>query len=100
MAAVDQETIERVKSYKQQRMRSPYQYQDWPRLAFVVHSFNRVSNIAQLVNGLRLMGDHELIVCEDGSLDGSREKWMSYLKRLRLGPSSWVAAVAGDVAAG
>ena len=27
------------------------------------------------------MGDHELIVCEDGSLDESREKWMSYLGR-------------------
>ena len=25
------------------------------------------------------MGDHELIVCEDGSLDGSRESWASYL---------------------
>ena len=44
-----------------------------------MHSFNRVSNIEQLVGGLRAMGNHELIICEDGSLDGSREKWMSYL---------------------
>ena len=81
MAAVDQEMIERVKAYKQQRWVSPHQYQDRPRLAFIVHSFNRIANITQLVDGLRLMGDHELIICEDGSLDGSREKWMSYLDR-------------------
>ena len=81
VAAVDQEMIERVKAYKQQRRVSPHQYQDRPRLAFIVHSFNRIANITQLVDGLRLMGDHELIICEDGSLDGSREKWMSYLDR-------------------
>lgn len=79
MTAVDQETIDRVKAYKQQREGSAHRYQDRPRMAFIVHSFNRVANIEQLVEGLRLMGRHELIVCEDGSLDGSREKWMSYL---------------------
>jgi glycosyltransferase involved in cell wall biosynthesis len=81
VAAVDQDTIERVKAYKQHREASPDQYQERPRLAFIVHSFNRISNIEQLVEGLRLMGRHELIVCEDGSLDGSHEKWMSFLTR-------------------
>jgi glycosyltransferase involved in cell wall biosynthesis len=79
VTAVDQEMIERVKAYKQQREASAYRYQDRPRFAFIVHSFNRVANIGQLVEGLRLMGRHELVVCEDGSLDGSREKWLSYL---------------------
>jgi glycosyltransferase involved in cell wall biosynthesis len=81
MAAVERELIERVKAEKKRRMSSPARYQDRHRLAFVVHSFNRISNIEQLIRGLRAMGDHELIVCEDGSLDGSREKWMSYLDR-------------------
>jgi hypothetical protein len=81
VTAVDREMIERVKADKRRRRSSPYTYQDRPRLAFVVHSFNRISNIEQLVGGLRDMGDHELIVCEDGSLDGSHEKWMSYLDR-------------------
>ena len=74
MTAVDQEMIDRVKAEKRQRRSSAnqYQYQDRPRLAFIVHSFNRISNIDQLVGGLRSLGEHELIVCEDGSLDGSR----------------------------
>lgn len=81
IAAVEPELIERVKSGKAQRRSSPLQYRDQSQLAFVVHSFNRLSNIDQLIAGVRYMGNHELIVCEDGSQDGSREKWMSHLDR-------------------
>src|SRR5918993_5359325 len=81
MTALDQETIERVKADKKRRRSTAIRYQDGPGLAFIVQSFNRVSNIEQLFDGLRRMGEHELVVCEDGSLDGSREKWMSYLDR-------------------
>ena len=52
---------------------------DRPRVAFVVLSFNRAANIDQIASGLRRIDDHELIVCDDGSLDGSREKWLSHL---------------------
>src|ERR671910_2026742 len=81
MTAVDREMIERVKAEKRRRRASPSDYQDRPRLAFIVHSFNRISNIEQLIGGLRGLGEHELIVCEDGSLDGSYEKWKSLLDR-------------------
>jgi glycosyltransferase involved in cell wall biosynthesis len=81
MTALEREMIERVKADKRRRSSSAIKYQDRPGLAFIVQSFNRVSNIEQLIDGLRRMGQHELIVCEDGSLDGSREKWMSYLDR-------------------
>jgi hypothetical protein len=81
VTAVDREMIERVKADKKRRRSSSSEYQERPRLAFIVQSFNRISNIEQLADGLRAMGDHELIVCEDGSLDGSHEKWMSYLDR-------------------
>jgi len=77
--AVNPKLIERVKADKARRRSSSVQYRDRSRIAFVVHSFNRVSNIDQLFAGLRRMGNHELIVCEDGSLDGSHKKWMSYL---------------------
>jgi glycosyltransferase involved in cell wall biosynthesis len=79
MTAVDPGMVERVKQDKERRRSSEHRYQDQPRLAFIVHSFNRVSNIEQLIGGLRAMGNHELVICEDGSLDGSREKWMSCL---------------------
>lgn len=81
MPGVDRELIERVKADKARRRASSAQHRDRPRHAFIVHSFNRVSNVDQLVAGLRRVGDHELIVCEDGSLDGSHEKWMSHLDR-------------------
>jgi glycosyltransferase involved in cell wall biosynthesis len=81
MPAVDQETIYRVQTDKKRRSSTANKYQDQPVLAFIVESFNRVSNIEQLVDGLRRLGDHELIVCEDGSLDGSLELWMRYLDR-------------------
>jgi hypothetical protein len=81
VTAVDRAMIERVKADKKRRRTSSSEYQDRPRLAFIVQSFNRISNIEQLADGLKAMGGHELIVCEDGSLDGSHEKWMSYLDR-------------------
>lgn len=81
MSAVDSDTIERVKANKRQRDSSASKYQDQPLLGLIVQSFNRISNIERLIAGLRSLGDYELIVCEDGSLDGSHEKWMSYLNR-------------------
>jgi hypothetical protein len=79
MAAIDPELVERVKAAKALRQSSPLRYRNRSRVAFVVHSFNRVANINQLVSGLRRIDGHELIVCDDGSLDDSREKWMSHL---------------------
>jgi glycosyltransferase involved in cell wall biosynthesis len=81
MSRVDREVIERVKADKTRRRSVSGEYRERSRLAFIVHSFNRIANINQLLGGLRALGDHELIVCEDGSLDGSHEKWMSHLDR-------------------
>jgi len=81
MTVVDPEIVQRVKAAKARRKSSPVQYRERSELAFIVHSFNRISNVEQLVAGLRRMGDHELIVCDDGSLDGSRQAWMSHLEQ-------------------
>lgn len=50
-----------------------------PSITFLVHAFNRRQNIDQLVQGLKRIGGHEIIVCDDGSSDGSRATWRSYL---------------------
>jgi glycosyltransferase involved in cell wall biosynthesis len=51
------------------------------KIAFIVHSFNRKTNIDKLARGLKRLGELELIVCDDGSIDGSRENWMTHLDR-------------------
>jgi glycosyltransferase involved in cell wall biosynthesis len=81
VSAVNPDVIERVKAYKARVQSSSVPYRDRSRLAFIVQSFNRISNIDQLLTGLRQLGEHELIVCDDGSLDGSHDKWMSLLDR-------------------
>jgi glycosyltransferase involved in cell wall biosynthesis len=79
--AVNPDVIDRVKAYKARVRSSSVPYRDRSRLAFIVQSFNRLANIDQLLAGLRQLGEHELIVCEDGSLDGSHDKWLALLDR-------------------
>jgi hypothetical protein len=47
----------------------------------IVQSFNQVRNVAVLEARLRATCADELIVCEDGSLDGSLEAWLDLLGR-------------------
>jgi glycosyltransferase involved in cell wall biosynthesis len=79
--AVDPSMVERVKASKTIRRGSFAKYCERPRIALIVHSFNRIANVENLASRLTCLGDHELIVCEDGSIDGSHEKWMTYLSR-------------------
>src|SRR5690349_16224967 len=80
VTAVDSKLIELVKAAKARR-RSSAKYCEQSRIAFIIHSFNRVLNVDQLFTRLRCLGNHELIVCDDGSLDASRKKWASHLVR-------------------
>jgi len=76
---VDLDVVRRVRARKASRLDERYERS--PRVAFVVHSFNRVQNVGHLANALRSLGDHELIVCDDGSIDGSAEAWRPFLDR-------------------
>lgn len=81
MSKVDPAVIERVKAAKRRRRAALAQYREHSDVALIVHSFNRVANVDHLATRLVTLGAREVIVCEDGSVDGSHEKWMSYLHR-------------------
>lgn len=73
--------IEKVKARKAARSASPYIYTDSPSVSLVLQSFNHRDNIERIVDRLRLTVADELIVCEDGSSDGSAELWRRLLVR-------------------
>lgn len=79
-------TIENIKSRKAQHEFTGQRYQDHPTVSVIVQSFNQVRNVAALESRLRNTCADELIVCEDGSIDGSHEAW---LRRL-VGPNDFL----------
>ena len=48
MTGVDPAIVDLVKAQKAQRSAGPAQYEENPHLAFIVHSFNRISNLNEL----------------------------------------------------
>ncbi len=79
-------TVERVKARKAEREAAASTYIDHPSVAIVVQSFNQVRNIAVLEPRLRATCAEELIVCEDGSIDGSHDEW----RRRLVGPNDFL----------
>ncbi len=72
-------TIEQIKSRKaDQRLASLY-YLENPTVSVIVQSFNQVRNVCVLESRLRRTCVDELIVCEDGSIDGSHGEWLRRL---------------------
>lgn len=78
---VPDEIIRAVKERKAMRLARGLEYRENPRLSVIIQSFNHVGNIDQLVAGLRRTSAEEIIVCEDGSIDGSLEEWIKHLDR-------------------
>lgn len=72
-------TVERIQARKAERLLAEKAYVDRPRVSVIVQSFNQVRNIHVLETRLRETCADELIVCEDGSLDGSTQEWLSRL---------------------
>lgn len=70
-----------MKAQKAKRVLANRAYVDRPRVSVIVQSFNQVRNIRDLEARLRQTCADELIVCEDGSIDGSTQKWLSLLVR-------------------
>lgn len=72
-------TIDQIKARKEQRNHANGQYVEAPACSVIVQSFNQVRNVSVLESRLRATSMQELIVCEDGSLDGSHEAWLRLL---------------------
>lgn len=73
--------VNQIKTSKKERKLTGRAFEDAPTVSLIVHSFNQVRNIKRLKSGLRLTCADELIVCEDGSIDGSHEEWIRNLDR-------------------
>lgn len=56
-------------------------YNNKPKVSIIVQFFNKRNNIKGLIDRLRKSGAEEIIVIDDGSIDGSYEDWISHLNR-------------------
>lgn len=70
---------EEVKQYKERTADKEYNHD--PKVSFALQSFNRVGNVDHLATRIPQGQDCETIVLEDGSIDGSLEKWDEHLTR-------------------
>src|SRR5437867_3709517 len=71
----------RVRVAKQARADSRHKYTDRPNVSVILLSFNHRPNVRRIIERLRRTRAEELIVCEDGSVDGTREEWIKHLTR-------------------
>ena len=78
--SVPADVIAQVKAQKAKSgdLRNTYEHN--PRFGVIVTSFNQLWNVRSLAQQLRENQDvSEIVVCEDGSIDGSLEAWVSCL---------------------
>ena len=74
--AVESELKQKIKERKEYLKNVGVSYKENPKLSVIVTSFNQHQNINLLCSSLRDNSDvDEIIICEDGSIDGSLEDW-------------------------
>jgi hypothetical protein len=71
----------KISRHKTRRLARADQYSHAPRVSLLIQSFNHRSHVRDIVAGLRRTSADELIVCEDGSIDGSLGAWAKLLDR-------------------
>jgi hypothetical protein len=74
-------TIEQIQARKEEQRLAGRDFVEHPTVSVIVQSFNQVRNVGVLESRLRRTCADELIVCEDGSIDGSHEEWVRRLVR-------------------
>lgn len=71
-----EDSIKRLK-----KQRSAMFYNPKPFSTLVIQSFNQADNVIQTAKRVKESGADEVIVCEDGSIDGSMDLWLQELNR-------------------
>ena len=76
--------VKKVKARKAARAAMPYSYNETPKVSLIIQSFNHRANKENICERLPLTAHDEMIVCEDGSVDGSvnaSSRWDSMTTR-------------------
>tara|TARA_B100000131_G_scaffold311928_1_gene345386 strand:+ start:4615 stop:5556 length:942 start_codon:yes stop_codon:yes gene_type:complete len=74
------EMIDKIKDHKKSQKENLKGYSEHPKTCAILLSFNHVYNVDDLYEGLIESGFDEIIICEDGSIDGSFEAWRDKIK--------------------
>lgn len=75
----NQDLQAKIKFYRDKNQ--GYSYRENPQVTVVLQFFNKRQNIKKIIERLRLTKIEEIIVIDDGSIDGSFEDWIKYLDR-------------------
>lgn len=70
-----QKRVENLKALKKDT------YNTKPKISFIIQFFNKKKNIKPLLARLRAVNAEEIIVIDDGSIDGSYKEWPKYLTK-------------------
>lgn len=73
--------VRRVMAAKRARVISPESYTDHPTVSLILRPLDHRANIELMIDRLRRTAAEELIVCEDGSINGFSSEWLSRLTR-------------------
>jgi glycosyltransferase involved in cell wall biosynthesis len=71
--------IKKVQNYKKS-IDDGLPYNHHPDVSFLIQSFNQVNNVKHLARNIPQNKNFETIVLEDGSVDGTLEKWVEHSK--------------------
>ena len=70
-----------VRMKKNESLKNGHVYKDHPKVTFIAHFFNNRDNIKSVIESLRLFPEGEIIVIDDGSVDGSYKELLKQLNR-------------------